>query len=191
MRTSLAIPSVSSAYLKFVVLIATAIAGLASARAQVAPGATGPAEMAKPPAPVSTSLALTVDGKTTQFSVADLNAMMQKTVSVHNEHTKMDESYSGVPLGDLLAKAGFTPTNATHRTMLRSYLKVEGTDKYWVLYSVTEVLGSEHKGDVIVATSMGGKPLGADGELKLISTEDAKPQRWVRNLAAVTMVGAD
>jgi hypothetical protein len=117
--------------------------------------------------------------------------MPQKTVSVHNEHTKMDESYAGVALGDLLAKAGFVVTNATHRTMLRSYLKVEGTDKYWVLYSVTEVEGSEHKGDVIVATSMDGKGLGADGELKLISTEDAKPQRWVRNLTAVTMVGAE
>jgi hypothetical protein len=36
-----------------------------------------------------------------------------------------------------------------------------------------------------------GKPLGADGELKLVSTEDAKPQRWVRNLAAVTMIAAE
>jgi len=129
---------------------------------------------------MSTGLALTVDGKTTTFSVADLKAMPQKTVSVHNEHTKIDESYSGVPLDDLLAKAGFTSTKATQRKMLRSYLKVEGTDKYWVLYSVTEVEASEHKGDVIVATSVDGKPLGADGELKLVSTEDAKPQRWVR-----------
>jgi hypothetical protein len=40
---------------------------------------------------------------------------------------------------------------------------------------------------VIVATSMDGKPLGADGALKLISTEDKKPQRWVRNLTAITM----
>jgi hypothetical protein len=191
MRTSLAIPSSSSAYLKFVVLVATAVAGLSPAPAQVAPGAAGPAEMAKPPAPMSTSLALTVDGKTTTFSVADLKAMPQKTVSVHNEHTKIDESYSGVPLDDLLAKAGFTSTKATQRKMLRSYLKVEGTDKYWVLYSVTEVEASEHKGDVIVATSVDGKPLGADGELKLVSTEDAKPQRWVRNLAAVTMIAAE
>ncbi len=117
--------------------------------------------------------------------------MTQKTVSMHNEHTKMDESYSGVALGNLLAKAGFAATKATQRAMLHSYLKVEGTDKYWVLYSVTEVEGSEHSGDVIVATSMDDKPLGADGELKLVSTEDAKPQRWVRNLAAITMVGAE
>jgi len=82
-------------------------------------------------------------------------------------------------------------STATHRTMLRSYLKIEGTDKYWVLYSVTEVEGSEHEGDVIVATSMDGKGLGADGELKLVSTEDKKPQRWVRNLMTIEMKSAE
>jgi hypothetical protein len=74
--------------------------------------------------------------------------------------------------------------------MLRSYLKIEGTDKYWVVYSLTEVEASEHDGDVIVATSVDGKSLGADGDLKLVSSEDKKPQRWVRNLAAVTLVSA-
>jgi hypothetical protein len=180
-----------SSYLKVALVIATALAGLGAARAQVAPSTMGATEMAKPPAPASTSLTLSVDGKTTTFPVADLKAMPQKTVSVHDEHTKMDESYSGVPLGDLLAKAGFTATKATQRKMLRSYLKAEGTDKYWVLYSVTEVEPSEHRGDVIVATSMNGKPLDADGELKLVSIEDAKPQRWVRNLTAITMVAAE
>jgi hypothetical protein len=151
----------------------------------------GDMEAAKPPAPASTSLTLTVNGKTMSMTPAELKAMPQKTVKVHNEHTKMDESYSGVPLGDLLAKAGFAVDKTTHRTMLRSYLQAEGTDKYWVLYSVTEVEGSEHEGDVIVATSMDGKGLGADGELKLVSTEDKKPQRWVRNLTAITMKSAE
>jgi hypothetical protein len=181
----------SSSSLKFALLIATIFVALGAARAQMASSAMGSTEMAKPPAPASTSLTLTVDGKSTTFTVADLTAMPQKTVSVHNEHTKMDESYSGVPLGDLLAKAGFTSTKATQRKMLRSYLKVEGTDKYWVLYSVTEIEPSEHSGDVIVATSMNGKSLGADGELKLVSTEDTKPQRWVRNLAAITLLSAE
>jgi hypothetical protein len=147
-------------------------------------------ETPKPPAPMSTTLALTVDGKTTTFSVADLKAMPQKTVKVHNEHTKADETYSGVPLGDLLDKAGFVADKTTQRQMLRSYLKAEGTDHYWVLYSVTEVEASEHDGDVIVAISMDGKPIVADGQLKLVSSADKKPQRWVRNLPAITLVSA-
>jgi len=156
-----------------------------------AQSAAGGMDMAKPAAPQSTSLTLTVDGKATTFSVADLNAMPQKTVKVHNEHTKADETYTGVVLGDLLAKAGFAVSTAAHREMLRSYLQAEGTDQYWVLYSVTEVEGSEHEGDVIVATAMDGKGLGVDGALKLVSSEDKKPQRWVRNLTAITMKMAE
>jgi hypothetical protein len=169
------------------------VAGLGSvpALAQGAAGSMGGMEMAKPPAAPSTILTLTVDGKATVFSTAELKAMPQKTVKVHNEHAKADETYSGVPLGDLLAKAGFVADKTTQRKMLRSYLRIEGTDKYWVVYSLTEVEASEHEGDVIVATSMDGKPLGADGELKLVSTGDKKPQRWVRNLAAITLKSAE
>jgi len=94
-------------------------------------------------------------------------------------------------LGDLLAKSGFPVDKTTHRKMLRSYLVAEGTDKYWVLYSVTEIEFSEHNGNVIVATSMGGKPLGDDGQLKLIDSGDKKPQRWVRNLSAITVKSAE
>ena len=141
----------------------------------------------KPAAALSTSLTVTVEGKATKFSVAELKAMPQKTVKVHNAHNNMDESYAGVALGDLLAKAGFIADKTTQKKMLRSFLRVEGTDKYWVLYSLTEVETSEHDGDIIVATSMDGKGLGADGELKLVSTGDKKPQRWVRNLAAIAL----
>jgi hypothetical protein len=145
------------------------------------------AEHAHPATPPSTGLAITVDGQATKFSVADLQAMPQNTVMVHNEHTKVDESYTGVLLGDLLAKSGFPVEKTTQRKMLRSYLVAEGTDKYQVLYSVTEIEPSEHNGDVIVAISMGGRPLGNDGRLKLIDSGNKKPQRWVRNLNAITV----
>jgi hypothetical protein len=143
------------------------------------------------PATPSTSLILTIDGKATTLSVADLQAIPQKTVTVHNEHLKADETYTGVSLGDLFAKYGFPVDRTTHQKMLRSYIKAEGTDKYWVLYSVTEIEPSEHNADVIVATTLAGKPLGEDGQLKLVSTADKKPQRWVRNLTAITVKTAE
>ena len=161
--------------------------GSVAGRAQA--GSMG--EMARPPAKPSTSLTLTVDGKSTSFSTAELNAMPQQTVKVHNAHNNADETYSGVALGDVLAKAGFVADKSTQKKMLHSYLLAEGTDHYRVLYSLTEVEGSEHDGDVIVATSMNGKGLGADGELKLVSTGDKKPQRWVRNLVAIQLTTVD
>ena len=142
-------------------------------------------------APQSTELKVTIDGKSVTLTLADLAAMPQKTVTVHNEHTKADETYTGVALGDLLARQGFSVGQATHRRMLRSYIKAEGTDNYWVLYSVTEVETSEHATDVLVATSFNGGPLGDDGRLKLVDSADKKPQRWVRNLAAITLVTVD
>jgi len=152
----------------------------------VARGQTMP-EHAHAKTEASTSLTLTVDGKATTLSVTELQAMPQKTITVQNAHTKADETYSGVLLGDLLAKYGLPVDKTTQKQMLRSYLLAEGTDKYWVLFSVTEVEGSEHNGDVIVATALNGKPLGADGQLKLVASGDKKPQRWVRNLAAITV----
>jgi hypothetical protein len=173
-------------------VVAVCVVGFgAAAPAQAGSGAMGGMEMAKPQAPLSTSLTLTVDGKATVFSVAELKAMPQETLKILNEHTKVDEEYSGVALSDLLAKAGFVADKTTQKKMLHSYLRVEGTDKYWVVYSVTEVEGSEHTGGVFVATSMDGKGLGADGNFKLVSTADKKPQRWVRNLEAITLKSAE
>jgi hypothetical protein len=139
----------------------------------------------------STSLTLTIDGKSTVLSVAELQAIPQKTITVQNAHTKQEETYSGVSLGDLLAKYGLPVNQTTHKKMLHGYLIAEGTDKYWVLYSLTEIEGSEHNGDVIVATSMSGKPLGDDGEFKLVDSGDKKPERWVRNLSAITVKSAE
>src|ERR1700761_126895 len=171
---------------------ALCFAGLGNAKA---PAQTVPmgvmAEHQHAPAQPSASLVLTLDRKATTLSVADLAAMPQTTITVHNEHTKTDETYSGVLLGTLLAKYGLPVDKTTHQKMLRSYLVAEGTDKYWVLYSVTEVEGSEHNGTVMVATSMDGKPLGEDGQFKLVASEDKRPQRWVRNLNALTVKTAE
>ena len=158
--------------------------GSVQCRAQ---GSMAGMDMPKPAANPSTNVTLNIDGKSTQFTTAQLKAMPQKTVKVHNEHTKAEETYSGVPLSDLLAKAGFVPDKTTQKKMLHSYVRAEGSDKYWVVYSLTEVEASERDGDVIVATSADGHDLGEDGELKLISTGDKKPQRWVRNLAAIAV----
>jgi hypothetical protein len=162
--------------------IVTIASAFSFARAQA------PAMPAHIKAPTSTELKLTVDGKTTILTIAELAAMPQKTITVHNEHTKADETYTGVSLGDLLSKYGLPVDQSTHRKMLHSYISAEGTDKYWALYSLTELEPSEHNADVVIATNMGGKPLGDDGQLKLVSTADKKPERWIRNLASITVV---
>ena len=148
------------------------------------------AAVAHPKAAPPTALAVVVAGKSASFSVADLQGMAQKTVKVHNAHRDVDETYVGVLLTDVLAKAGAGDAGVG-KPLLRSYVKAEGTDRYWVLYSGIEIEGASHVGDVIVATSLDGKGLGENGAFMLVSTEDTKPQRWVRNLASVTLVKAE
>jgi hypothetical protein len=129
-----------------------------------------------------------LDGKSITITPEDLAAMPHKSVSVYNEHTKANEKYAGVLLADLLAKVG-TPLGEKVRGKLFMIAVVaEGTDKYSVLYSLAEVDPSIHTGDVLVADSMDGQKLGKDGIFKMISTEEKRPARWVRNLAAISVI---
>jgi len=45
-----------------------------------------------------------------------------------------------------------------------------------------------HNADVLVAIAVDGKPLGEDGQIKLVASGDKRPARWVRNLSAITLV---
>jgi hypothetical protein len=141
-----------------------------------------------PKAAPSTNLVLTIDGTATTLTVADLEALPQKTITVHNEHTKTDETYTGVYLSDLLTKYGVPFDRPGEKKIFHSYLRVEGTDHYYVLYSGSEVESAIHNADVIVATKLNGKPLADDGQIKLVASDDKRPARWVRNLSAITLV---
>lgn len=140
----------------------------------------------------STVLTLTgTDGKVLSLTPAELTAMPHTSVSVFNEHTKADETYTGVALTDLLAKVGVPVGKDLKGKAYRMYVLAEGTDHYTVLYSLDEVDGMAHKGDVIVADTLNGTPLTADGAFKLVSSEDKRPARWVRNLTAITVKVAE
>jgi hypothetical protein len=139
----------------------------------------------------STSLTLDVDGKTTTLSLAELQALPHKTITVHNAHTQMNETYTGVALDELLGRYGAALDKTSQKRILHSYLRVEGTDHYFVLYSAAEIEGAIHNGDVIVATGMNGNGLGEDGAIKLVASGDKKPMRWVRNLTKITLVTVD
>ena len=135
----------------------------------------------------STALTVTVAGKTQTFSPADLAAMPHETVSVMNAHLKKTESYSGVPLAALLDKMGLPFVKANEHTLLHSYWIAEGTDGYQVVVSAYEALSAVHTDSVLVADSSDGKPLEADGALKLVISGDKRPQRWVQNLKSLTL----
>ena len=145
-------------------------------------------EHSRPSSP-STSLKVQgLDGKSMIISAEEFAALPHKSVSVFNGHTNVTEKYSGVLIWDLLAKAGVPLGEELRGDRLLTGIIAEGTDKYAVLYSLAEVDSSLHTGDVIVADSVDDHKLEKNGAFQLVSTEEKHPARWVRNLAAITVV---
>ncbi len=118
----------------------------------------------------------------------EIGEMPHKTVNVYNHHTRANETYSGVPLADLLGKVGVPLGENVRGKLFLIGVVAEGTDHYGVLYALAEIDPSIHTGDVIVADSMDGQKLGKDGIFKIVSTEEKRPARWVRNLASITVM---
>jgi hypothetical protein len=142
-------------------------------------------------APSIPSTRLTIrsyEGKTLTLSPEDLAALPHKSVTVFNAHSKANETYSGVPLADLLSKAGVPLGESVRGKVFMTGVVAEGTDNYRVLYSLAEVDPSIHTGDVIVADMLDSKKLDKDGAFKMVSTEERRPARWVRNLTAISVV---
>jgi hypothetical protein len=150
------------------------------------------AAMAHPAAAPSTALTVTgLDGKAVTYSVADLKALPHTAVSVYNEHTRANERYGGVPLTELLSRAGAPTGDKLRGKAFLQYVIAEGTDHYQVVYSIDETDPANHMGDVIVADSLNGAALTTDGAFKLVSSEDKRPARWVRNLTAIKVKTAE
>jgi hypothetical protein len=121
--------------------------------------------------------------------VATLAGLPHVTVTVHNEHTKAEETYSGVPLIALLAPLGVS--DKPRGKDLRLYIVAEGADLYEVVYSSGEITPDVSSSAVVVADTENGKPLTGDGPLKLIATGEKRPARWVRNLVAIRVFAAE
>lgn len=143
--------------------------------------------------PDTHQLAFIVDHNTVGILKSeDLGKLPQKTVTFHNVHTKADETYTGVALTDLLAKYGAPTGDKLRGKGLSDYIVATGSDGYKVVLSLAETDPSFHPGNVIVADTMDGKPIGdKDGPFRLVVTEDKRPARCVHNLVSIELRTAE
>ena len=137
----------------------------------------------------STALTISFGDKTATWSPQALAALPHVSLTAFNEHTKTNQTYSGVPLMALLKPLGVP--DKPHGKDLRLYLLAEGADGYGVVFAVAEVNPDVHVGNVIVADSMDGQPLAEDGAFKLVLEGEKRPARWVRNLATIKVKSAE
>lgn len=128
----------------------------------------------------------------TIISQEALHALSHQTVTVHNPHTNADETYSGVPLIELLKQVGAPAGHDIHGKALSEYIIATGSDGYKAVLALVEAEPDFHPGDVLVADTMNGSPLDAkSGPFKLVVTEDKRPARSVHNLVSIELKTAE
>lgn len=143
---------------------------------------------AKPAVP-STQLTITgAEGNVLVLTPDEFAALPHKDVSVFNPHSKANEKYIGVPLIELLAKVRVPQGEQVRGKAFLTGVVAEGTDHYDVLYALGEVDPSIHTGEVFVVDKVDGHKLEKDGAFKMVSTEEKRPARWVRNLSSIKVV---
>jgi hypothetical protein len=128
----------------------------------------------------------------TSVSLDALKALPHKTVTVHNPHENVDETYSGVLLIDLLKQVGAPVGKDVHGKALSEYVVATGSDGYKAVLALAEIEPDFHPGDVLVADTMNGKPMDAKtGPFRLVVSDDKRPARSVRNLFSVELKAAE
>lgn len=126
------------------------------------------------------------------FTPATLKDYPHVTVTVFDHHTNANETYSGVPLTDLLAKLGVPHGKDLMGKALAQYVVATGADGYKSVVALGEIDPDFHPGQVLICDAMDGKPLDPKvGPFRLLITEDKRPARSVRNLASIEVKTAE
>lgn len=127
--------------------------------------------------------------KPLSLSLDDLRQMPRKTLKVMNSHEKKEETYEGVPLTEILKRAGVPQGAQLRGAAMSTYVQADAADSYRVIFSLAELDTDFQDSDVIVADTMDGKPLDEkNGPLRLVVPHDKRPARWIRMLQSLTVV---
>ena len=115
----------------------------------------------------------------------DLSAYKSVTTQVKDRDNKTNE-FKGVPLFEILEKAGVTTGSKLRGENLAKYLLVGAADGYEVVYSLPEIDPEFTDQVVLLAFEKDGQPLPAgEGTFRLIAPLDKKQARWVREVRTI------
>lgn len=101
-------------------------------------------------------------------------------------------SCDGVRLADLLRKAGALPDGKLPGALLDHYVLITARDGYRVVYSLAELDPGTGNRAVHLVDRCDEKPLSAqDGPLRLVTPDERRPARWVRQVEKILVVDPD
>ncbi len=125
-------------------------------------------------------------GKTISFSAGDLSALPHQEVTAFDFHEKLNHVYSGVPVRDLLEKAGVQLGEKLRGKNLRLVVIAHCSDHYDIVFALAEFDDAFNSRTILLVDSADGKPLpNGQGPLRLVVPGDKRPARWARMVSSL------
>jgi DMSO/TMAO reductase YedYZ molybdopterin-dependent catalytic subunit len=116
------------------------------------------------------------------LSAADLAKFKHQSVRA-KRHDGVESQFEGVPLVDILAKAGVPVGSDLRGPAMALYLIVEASDGYRASFALAELDLAFTDRVILLADSRDGQPLSArDGPLQIVVPGEKKHARWVRQV---------
>ncbi|QOY91337.1 molybdopterin-dependent oxidoreductase [Paludibaculum fermentans] len=121
------------------------------------------------------------------LTARDLADMPRATAQLKGEKATVE--YTGVPVHEILKRAGLPAGKDLHGTALASYLLVEAKDGYQVVFALPEVDPAFTDKVVLLADAADGKPLGeGQGPFRLVVPGDKRGARGARMVTRFQLV---
>jgi DMSO/TMAO reductase YedYZ molybdopterin-dependent catalytic subunit len=150
------------------------------------------AALAQAPQPATAApatLTVTGDIPTPLTLKAEDLASMPREKGVVKEQDGTTVEYEGVPLREVLKRAGAPLGNQLRGKVLASYIVAKAHDGYEVVFTLGEVDAAFANEQILVADKIDGKPLfGYQGPLRLTIPGDKAGARSVRMLETIEVV---
>ena len=125
-------------------------------------------------------------GQTATLTAADVAALphVQVTTKAHGQ----THVYSGVILGDVLAKVGAPRGEAIKGPELATVVRFTAKDGYQVVLDLAQTDPITRASRVIVADREAGAPLKDDGPFRLVIEDDLRPARSARQIERIEVI---
>jgi DMSO/TMAO reductase YedYZ molybdopterin-dependent catalytic subunit len=116
------------------------------------------------------------------LTAADLAKFKHQTVGA-KRHDGVESQFEGVPLIDILAKAGVPVGSNLRGPIMALYLVVDASDGYRAAFALAELDSAFTNRVILLADRRDGQPLSArDGPLQVVVPGEKKHARWVRQV---------
>jgi len=132
--------------------------------------------------------------KPLQLTRSDLQAMPRDQFQIPARHDRnVMETWSGVPMIDILRKAGAPVGDRLRGRNMAAYVVVIAADGFRAVYALAEIeprFSPERR--ILVADTLDGKPLSGNfGNLRIANQGEGEFSRWVRQVVALEVRIAD